>query len=109
MDSLGRHGGSKELAYILFDILQLNGEDLRLLPLIERKAILAKLLAMLPVRSAVQFSADVTGQGRKFFALACKRHLKEIVSKRANAPYHSGRSAHWQKVGREESDLRDCY
>src|SRR5215472_1551554 len=79
-------------------ILHLNGQDLRPLPLIERKAMLAKLLAKLPVRSAVQFSADVTGQGPEFFALACKRHLEGIVSKRANAPYHSGRSSDWQKV-----------
>src|SRR5215469_10995641 len=73
-------------------ILHLNGQDLRPLPLIERKAMLAKLLAKLPVRSAVQFSADVTGQGPEFFALACKRHLEGIVSKRAAAPYRSGRA-----------------
>src|SRR5215472_8094318 len=79
-------------------ILHLNGQDLRPLPLIERKAMLAKLLAKLPVRSAVQFSADVTGQGPEFFALACKRHLEGIVSKRANAPYRSGRGSHWPKV-----------
>jgi bifunctional non-homologous end joining protein LigD len=46
----------------------------------------------------VQFSSDVTGQGAKFFTLACKRHLEGIVSKRANAPYRSGRSSDWQKV-----------
>jgi bifunctional non-homologous end joining protein LigD len=40
----------------------------------------------------------VTGQGAKFFALACKRGLEGIVSKRAKAPYRSGRSGDWQKV-----------
>jgi bifunctional non-homologous end joining protein LigD len=62
------------MAYILFDILHLDGRDLRSLPLVERKAILEKLLAKLPVRSPVQFSSDVTGQGAKFFKLDCKRH-----------------------------------
>jgi bifunctional non-homologous end joining protein LigD len=71
---------------------------LRPLPLIERKTILAKLLAKLPVRSPVQFSSDVTGQGAKFFKLACKRHLEGIVSKRASAPYRSGRSSDWLKT-----------
>jgi ATP-dependent DNA ligase len=39
---------------------------------------------------------DVTGQGAKFFALACKRRLEAIVSKRAKAPYRRGRSLNWQ-------------
>jgi hypothetical protein len=43
-EALGRHGGSREMAYIVFDILHLDGQDLRRLPLIERKAMLAKLL-----------------------------------------------------------------
>jgi bifunctional non-homologous end joining protein LigD len=97
-EALGRDGGSREMAYIAFDLLHLNGRDLRPLPLIERKTILEKVLAKLPVRSPVQFSADVTGQGAKFFALACKRGLEGIVSKRAKAPYRSGRSGDWQKV-----------
>jgi bifunctional non-homologous end joining protein LigD len=78
-EALGRHGGSREMAYIAFDLLHLNGRDLRPLPLVERKTILEKVLANLPVRSPVQFSSDVTGRGAKFFALACKRHLEGIV------------------------------
>jgi bifunctional non-homologous end joining protein LigD len=97
-EALGRHGGSRQLAFIVFDILHLDGRDLRPLPLVERKTILEKVLAKLPVRSPVQFSSDVTGQGAKFFALACERHLEGIVSTRANAPYRSGRSSDWQKV-----------
>ena len=86
------------MAFVVFDILHLDGRDLRPLPLIERKEMLAKLLGKLPVRSPVQFSSDVTGQGSKFFKLACRRHLEGIVSKRANAPYRSGRSGDWLKV-----------
>jgi bifunctional non-homologous end joining protein LigD len=97
-EALGRHGGSREMAFVIFDILHLDGRDLRPLPLVERKAILAKVLAQLPVRSPVQFSSDVTGQGAKFFKLACRLHLEGIVSKRANAPYRSSRSSDWLKV-----------
>ena len=97
-EALGRRGGSREMAFIVFDILHLDGRDLRPLPLIERKTILEKVLAQLPVRSPVQFSSDVTGHGAKFFKLACRRHLEGIVSKRANAPYRSGRSGDWLKV-----------
>lgn len=67
-EALGRHGGSREMAFIIFDILHLDGRDLRLVPLIERKVILQKVLAKLPVRSPVQFSADVIGQGPEFQA-----------------------------------------
>jgi bifunctional non-homologous end joining protein LigD len=44
-EALGRHGGSAELVYVAFDLLHLDGRDLRPLPLVERKAILEKLLA----------------------------------------------------------------
>jgi bifunctional non-homologous end joining protein LigD len=97
-EALGRHGGSREMAYVLFDILHLDGRDLRPLPLVKRKTILEKVVAQLPVRSPVQFSSEVTGQGAKFFKLACRRHLEGIVSKRAAAPYRSGRSSDWLKV-----------
>ena len=60
--------------------------------------ILAKLLAKLPARSPIQFSDHVTGQGPAFFALACKRHLEGTISKRAAAPYRSGRAGDWVKV-----------
>jgi bifunctional non-homologous end joining protein LigD len=97
-EALGRHGGSREMAFVVFDILHLDGRDLRPLPLLERKTILEKVLAQLPVRSPVQFSSGVTGQGARSFRLACKRHLEGIVSKRANAPYRSSRSSDWLKV-----------
>jgi|SRR5215472_11675045 len=44
-EALGRHGGSREMTYIVFDILHLDGRDLRPLPLVERKTILEKVLA----------------------------------------------------------------
>jgi bifunctional non-homologous end joining protein LigD len=97
-EALGKSGGSRELSYILFDILHLNGRDLRALPLIARKEILEGGVAKLPARSPVQFSGHIVGQGGKFFKLACERSLEGIISKRANAPYRSGRGGDWQKV-----------
>jgi bifunctional non-homologous end joining protein LigD len=44
-EALGRRGGSREMAFIVFDILHLDGRDLRPLPLVERKTILEKVLA----------------------------------------------------------------
>ena len=86
-EALGRHGGSAELVYVAFDILHLDGRDL---PLIERKAILEKLLAKLPKGSPIQFSQHITGRGPDFFKVACQRHLEGIISKRATSPYLSG-------------------
>jgi bifunctional non-homologous end joining protein LigD len=97
-EALGRHGGSAELVYVAFDILHLDGRDLRALPLVERKAILEKLLAKLPKGSTVQFSQHVTGQGPEFFKVACQRHLEGIVSKRATSPYLAGRGGDWVKT-----------
>ena len=97
-EALGRHGGSREMAFIVFDILHLDGRDLRGLPLVERKSILEKLLAKLPPRSRVQYSGHITGRGPEFFTLACKRQLEGIVSKRASAPYRSGRGGDWVKT-----------
>ena len=97
-EALGRHGGSREMAFIAFGLLFLDGRDLRPLPLIECKAMLEKVLTKLPEKSLVQFSGHVTGQGPDFFALACSRRLEGIISKRVNSPYRSGRSGDWQKV-----------
>jgi len=97
-ETLGRRGRSHELAFIAFDLLHLDGRDLRRLPLIERKAMLEKLLAKLPARSPIQFAGHVTGQGPAFFALACERRLEGIISKRPAAPYRSGRASDWVKV-----------
>jgi bifunctional non-homologous end joining protein LigD len=83
-EALGRHGGSREISFIAFDLLYLDGRELRPLPLIEHKAILEKSLAKLPAKNPVQFSGHVTTQGPEFFALACKPRLEVIISKLVN-------------------------
>jgi bifunctional non-homologous end joining protein LigD len=93
------HGGG-ELAYFAFDLLSLDGDDLARLPIEERKARLAKLLAKAPkaVRAIVRFSDHVIGGGPAFFDTACERGLEGIISKRRGTPYTGGRGGDWVKT-----------
>jgi bifunctional non-homologous end joining protein LigD len=86
------------LAYYAFDLLYLDGADLRTLPLVERKAKLAQLLGRLPKsESTLRYSEHTQGNGARFFAEAAKLGLEGVVSKRADSPYRSGRGNDWQK------------
>lgn len=90
-------GGDGRIAYYLFDILHLDGTDLRRRPLIERKQILKDLIDTSAPGGPLAYSDHVVGHGDKVFANACKLHLEGIISKLANAPYRSGRSKAWLK------------
>src|SRR2546421_1143893 len=81
--------------FFLFDLLFLDGADLRSLPLIERKDRLKALLADAP--SCLQYTDHQIGRGPAFHRLACEHGLEGIVSKRVNAPYEPGRRS-WLKV-----------
>jgi bifunctional non-homologous end joining protein LigD len=85
-----------KLLYCAFDLMFAEGEDLRALPLIERKK---RLKAVLPRDKLIAFSNHRRGSGTKFFAEAERRHLEGIMAKRADSPYASGRrTADWLKV-----------
>ena len=71
-------------------------DDLRDLPLIERKRRLAKLLGRAK-RRAIQFIEHLTGDGPTVFEHVCRMGLEGIVSKRTDAPYRSGPSKTWLK------------
>ena len=79
-----------------FDLLMLNGNDLRRLPLGERKALLRSLLRR--TKGGIQYVEHTEGDGAKMFAAACKLGLEGIVSKKLDAPYRSGPSRTWIKV-----------
>jgi bifunctional non-homologous end joining protein LigD len=99
--ALGETGGSRgrrNLRYQAFDLLTLDGEDLRSLPLVERKRRLAELLEGLPAASRIRFSAHQKGRGPERLRTACARGLEGILSKRADAPYRAGRGRDWLKV-----------
>lgn len=89
------------VVYYAFDLLELDGRDLRGEPLAERKAALKGLLtasADKEFRRRVRYSDEFDGKGEELFRSACKLGLEGVVSKRADAPYRSGRSTDWLKV-----------
>jgi bifunctional non-homologous end joining protein LigD len=90
-------GDSSQIALVAFDLLHLDGWDLTRVPLVERKALLERLLEGAP--AAVRYGEHVTEDGPKFFAAACKLGLEGVVAKRANDPYREGeRTRSWLKV-----------
>jgi ATP-dependent DNA ligase len=95
-----RHKATDALLYA-FDLLELDGEDLRLRPLGERKARLAKLLARKPI--SIVFNEHTDEDGATVFRHACKLGFEGIVSKRLTAPYRSGPSRDWLKVKNPDS------
>jgi bifunctional non-homologous end joining protein LigD len=90
----GADGGT--LAYYAFDLLYLEGRDVRPAALADRKAALRSLLHGGSER--LRYSDHVAGTGPAFLAEACQRRLEGIVSKRADAPYQAGRGTTWLKV-----------
>jgi len=81
-------------AYVAFDILWLNGTDLRALPLSERRR---RLITILPARSsAISETLSVSGRGTELFELMCANDLEGIVAKRLDDPYNPGVT--WLKI-----------
>ncbi len=86
-----------EVQLYAFDILALDGEDLRSLPLSLRKNNLARLLARRP--DGIFVAPFEQGEiGPDLFRAACRLGLEGLVSKRRDRPYESGRSKYWVKV-----------
>lgn len=85
------------LQYYLFDLLYLNGHDLRSLTLLERKELLQTLLEKNPAPERIFYSEHFTHRGEEFLDHACRLRLEGIISKQANAAYTSGRSKVWLK------------
>jgi DNA ligase D-like protein (predicted ligase) len=89
------HGGAG-LTYFVFDLLELDGDNIASLPLIERKARLAKLLAKPP--AGLMFNDHESGDGEAFRRAACAHGLEGIVSKRADRPYLPDDRGTWVKT-----------
>ncbi|HVL94639.1 MAG TPA: non-homologous end-joining DNA ligase [Solirubrobacteraceae bacterium] len=89
------------LAFYAFDALVLGGEDVRALPLVERKA---RLRAALRFDERIRFSEHAEGGGDERFEEACRRGWEGLIAKRADSPYAARRSRDWLKVkcGREQ-------
>ncbi|HEX5761141.1 MAG TPA: DNA ligase D [Thermoanaerobaculia bacterium] len=91
-----RRGG--DLVFFAFDLLHLDGWDLRGAPLVERKRVLEELLAAAGGEGPLRLSGHIAGRGQDFYRQACGFGLEGIVSKRAQARYRSGRGRDWLKV-----------
>lgn len=88
--------GKTPLCYYAFDLLFLDGKDLRRLPLLERKHLLR---SALPRSTTIRFSKHVTRYGVRAFRAAERRGLEGIMGKRAESRYHSGRRTRdWVKI-----------
>jgi ATP-dependent DNA ligase len=89
--------GCQEARLVAFDLLQLNGQDLRSLPLSERRTRLHGLLR--GVSDLLWYSDHVEGQyGPSLFRHACEVGAEGIISKRRDLSYKSGRCDWWRKI-----------
>jgi bifunctional non-homologous end joining protein LigD len=111
--------GGRGLSLFLFDALEIDGEDVSRLPTIERKNRLAALVGegRPPV---ILYAEHIVGHGEKLFEAMCSAGQEGIISKRADAPYRSGRTKSWLKIkctyrqefvilGWSESDKKSRY
>ena len=87
-------GRSNKIVLVAFDLLYLSGQDLRQLPLFERKARLAQLVG----GTGIQFSEGFEIDGREMFRHACKVGLEGVISKVRDSRYPVGRTSDWVKT-----------
>ncbi|MGO4334080.1 DNA ligase D [Labrys sp. KB_33_2] len=88
-------GRSDRFVYYGFDLIHLDGYDLRALPLVRRKMLLQELLA--DAGAEIRFSDHFEASGAMVLRHACRLSLEGIVSKLRTAPYQSGRGRSWVK------------
>lgn len=90
---------SRDLIYFVFDLLFESGEDLRSMPLYQRKERLDTLLsAKGPHKNQIRFVDHLAEAGDNVLESACKLKLEGVVSKRVGSAYQSGRTQHWVKA-----------
>jgi bifunctional non-homologous end joining protein LigD len=90
--------GPSGILYYLFDLLFLDGRELRPLPLLERKAQLAGLLAGLRAPTPLRFSEHVEQDGTQFYEHACRHSVEGVVGKRRDSAYIGERGRGWIKI-----------
>ncbi|MGH9588173.1 MAG: non-homologous end-joining DNA ligase, partial [Acidobacteriaceae bacterium] len=90
-------GKQANITYFVFDLLHLDGHNLRGLPLAQRKEILEGLTGEISGLEAVRYSEHIRGEGGAMFANACQIGAEGVISKLAKGKYVSGRSREWLK------------
>jgi bifunctional non-homologous end joining protein LigD len=95
-----KEGRAEDVAYVAFDLLFEDGEDLRELPLTQRKLRLERLLGRggRDLHGAVRYGDHIEGRGDAVFEEACLQGLEGLVSKRADGAYAGRRTRSWLKT-----------
>src|SRR5687767_3242344 len=88
-----RHG---PFAFVAFDVLEIDGRDVRRFPLIERKQLMRSIVPA--DGKATLYAQHVAGRGRELFAAVCAQDLEGIVAKRADGLYDIGPLTTWTKI-----------
>ena len=91
-------GTKHALTYFVFDLLHLDGHNLRNLPLLERKKLLAAVVLGADESGTVRLSEHIVGPADAIFREACKLGAEGIVSKLAEGQYAEGRGSSWLKL-----------
>ncbi len=86
------------LVYYVFDLLYLDGYDLRPAPLLERKRLLAAFFPTTEPAALIRYSDHITGQGDVAFSEACRNGMEGLIAKRIDASYIAGRNRNWVKI-----------
>lgn len=103
---IARASGTAPVTYVVFDLIGAAGYDLRGLPLLVRKALLARFC---PTVGPLRYGDHIPAQGEAFLAQVIKLGLEGVVAKRAESPYRATRSRDWQKLKADpEADFAVC-
>lgn len=91
-----KNAKSQKLTYIVFDLLALDGEDLRGRSVIERKEMLEKLMKDAPMN--IYYSRYIKGMGKESFSVACEAGMEGIIGKKIDSTYSGTRNGDWIKL-----------
>ncbi len=93
-----KSGHGESITFYVFDLLHLNGHDLKPLRLLQRKAMLKQVLEAASQPSPLRYSEEFAGNGEELIKHICRLGGEGIVSKQTAKPYRSGRNGDWLKV-----------
>jgi bifunctional non-homologous end joining protein LigD len=107
-EGLRSRRGQAEAILVAYDIMEVDGQDVRPEVLDERRKRLSRLLSRSnkAMRDGIQISEAITGDGRRIFRHACGLGLEGIVSKRVGSRYVSGRTRAWLKTKNPDFERR---
>jgi hypothetical protein len=105
-DLIRGHATNAGAILCAFDLLEVNGEDIRREPIEDRKRRLAGLLRL--PHDGIALNEQFKGDGAMIYKHACALGCEGIVSKRLGSSYRAGRSAHWLKIKNPDAPAVRC-